>query len=37
MAPRGGQESPAPELGQHTAESLTELGYDAAAVKALSH
>lgn len=30
------QESPAPELGQHTREVLSELGYDAAAIAALT-
>jgi crotonobetainyl-CoA:carnitine CoA-transferase CaiB-like acyl-CoA transferase len=36
IAPRDLQESPAPDLGQHTAEILAELGYDAEAISALT-
>ncbi len=35
IADRELQESPAPRLGQHTSEVLTELGYDAATIAAL--
>ncbi len=36
IANRGLQESAAPELGQHTAEVLSELGYNADAIEALT-
>jgi crotonobetainyl-CoA:carnitine CoA-transferase CaiB-like acyl-CoA transferase len=36
IADREARESAAPELGQHTAEVLAELGYDAQAIAALS-